>query len=285
MPRIKEEILFEWIRPREISIQFARFMNKTGIKDLPRSVTIITVILAVLYFIFDYLIPPGVLPKMPKAFFLVWLVGVGILLFFYFIGPWVKVLDRPRYRITNEYVKIIFGDNRKIHKWSNLKGYVLSDSESVPNQKVVYLLTENKPVILQLPKNEMAEQIRKYIAERLPPFQNIPEIHKPVPFTFFEKLALILSTFVYSVGFALYIVFGPRYSFGKKDWMPALLVAVVLFLGPGTICSLSMFGRDFFKHKHLKGCAIFCNLVALHLLLLFFIILELYKLRREAGVW
>jgi hypothetical protein len=286
MARQKEEILFEWVESKAVAIQSARSLNQYGITAFSRGFAIITVLLAVLYFVFDYLFPPDLpLPfNLSNVFLKLWCFGIGILVFCYFLGPWIF---RDRYRITTGRIRIASGDHSRIFKWQDLTGYILSESKTIPGQRDITLLTDGRTRIIHLPNNNLAEQIIQYVAGRLPVSQSIPASAYPTPLTFLQKCCFVFCTILYSGAAAYWIVFSGAHIFQKYryEYVWDLLVVLTLFFGPGTICSIGMFGWSFFKNKWFRFYAIIFNVLGFILLMLFSMILLLWKLRRDAGGW
>ncbi|MGD0077727.1 MAG: hypothetical protein ABSB91_03760 [Sedimentisphaerales bacterium] len=285
MPREKEQILFEWSEPKEFTIQSARSYNKLGITALPRGIIIITILLTILYFVFNYLFPPDLNFNLFKPFLLVWLCGIGLLVFGYFFLPWLLVFQRTRYRITNKRIRTVSGNHSNMTKWQNLKGYVLSESQTLPGHKDIILLAYDHPKTIHLPNDNSTDQIIQCIAERLPVFQSVPDAIKPVPLTFMQKTSYVICTLIYSVGLTFFIVFNKslRSFTNKFDFMPELFLIFVFIFGPGTICSLLLFGRSLFKNKNIKINSFICNLVSIGLIIPLFFIFSLWKLKRFGG--
>jgi hypothetical protein len=285
MAKQKEEILFEWVEPRAVVIQEARSFNKYGLTAFPRGFVIITVLLAVLYFVFDYLFPPNIPFNLLNAFLRVWLSGIGLLVFGYFLFPWLSIRYRTRYRITAERIRIGSGEHLRILKWQDLTGYILSESQTIPGQQDITLLAAGRPKIIYLPHDNLADQIIQYVAGRLPVYQSIPASTYPTPLTFLQKCCLGFCTVIYSGAAAYYIIFNGEHFFTKNrnEFVPLLFMAAILFFGPGTICSFGMFGWSFFKNKQSRDRAIFFNVLGFILLTLFSIILLLWKLKKVGG--
>ena len=281
MARQKEEILFEWVAPKAVAIESARPLKKYyGRTVFPRAFIIITVLLAVLYFVFDYLFPADIHFNLLNAFLKVWLLGSGLLVFGLLIYPWLLMFDRTRYRITNKHVRIVSGNNSRILKWQDLTGYVLTESQTVPGQRDITLLTDSFPRVIHLPEDSLAEQIIQYVAGRLPVFQSIPTLTYPTEFTFLQKCCFAICTILYSGAVAYWIVFGGEHFLQKN--IEFALILILLF-GPGTICSIGMFGLPFFKNKWFKVRAILINFMGLTLFMLFDIIFLFWQLKKEGG--
>jgi hypothetical protein len=285
MAKQKEEILFKWVEPRAVVIQEARSFNKYGLTVFPRIFAIITVLLAILYFVFDYLFPPDIPFNLLSAFLRVWLSGIGLLVFCYFLGPWLFIFQRTCYRITTERIRIGSGEHLRILKWQDLTGYILSESQTVPGQRDITLLTDGRPRIIHLPEDGLAEQIIQYIAGQLPVFQSIPPSTYPAQLTFLQKCCFVFCTILYSGAVAYCIIFNRELFFPKNrnEFVSLLFLVMILFFGPGTICSVGMFGWSFFKNKQNRGRALFFNVLGLVLLMLFSMILLLWKLKKAGG--
>jgi|GEM_PF-1481804 len=287
MARQKEEILFEWVTSRSFAIQSAQAVNKHGLRAFPRNVAIITVLLAALYFVFDYLFPPDPSFNLLKIFLGPWLSGVVLLFFVYFVFPWICIFDFNRYRITDNGLRIVRGSHPGNFKWHNLKGYILHESKTVLAHKDIVLLTDDSPRIIHLPDDGIAEQIIQCISERLPVFQSIPPSAYQPKLTFFQKCFFVFCTLLYSGGVSCYVVFKdiPSFPGSDSEFGGVILLILLLFFGPGTICSVGMFGLLFFKNKQHWGRAIFFNVCGAMLLMLFSMILLLWKIRRDVGGW
>ena len=281
----KEEILFEWVASKAVAIESARSFNKYGLTAFPRGFAIITVLLTILYFVFDYLFPPGFSFNLLKMFLITWLGGIGWMFLGYFIFPWICIFDRTRCRITPQGFRVINGNNPRVLKWKDLKGFVLSESQTIPGQRDITLLTEGRPRIIHLPNNNLDEQIIQYVSGQLPVFQSIPLSIYPAKLTFFQKCCFILCTVLYSGAVSCYIVFKgiPSFPGSESEFGGVILLILILFLGPGTICSFGMTGLAFFKNKLFKFYAIFFNLLGLVLLILVSMILLLWQLKKIGG--
>jgi hypothetical protein len=290
MARQKEEILFEWIEPKAAAIESARALKKKyNFTVFFRTFIISTVVLVVLYFVFDYLFPPNFPINLLGVFIKAWRVGIMIMVFGCLIYPWLSMFDRARYRITSRNIKILgAGHSPRILKWHNLKGYVLTESQTIPGQRDITLLTDGWSRIIHLPDDGLADQIIQYVAGRLPVFQTIPESACPVPLTFLQKCCFALCTVLYSGVVGYWFFFSGAHFFQKNinEFAPALLMALILLFGPGTICSIGMFGWSFFKNKWFRVRAILINFVGfslLPLMMLFKMILLLWKMKKEGG--
>lgn len=277
----KEGILFEWVASKAVAIQAARSFNKYGLTAFPRIVAIITVLLAILYFVFDYLFPADPSFNLLNMFLKEWLFGIGLMFFCYFIFPWICIFDRTRYRITAKFVSTGGGQL----KWHDLKGYVLSESQTIPGQKDLTFLTDGRPRTIHLPNDDLANQIIQYVAGRLPVFQSIPASNCPVTLTFLQRCCFIFCTVLYSGGIAFYSAFGRWHPFLRDEsyFGLVLFLALILLLGPGTICSIGMFGWSFFKNKQSIGRALFLNVLGFFLSMWFGIILLLWQLKKAGG--
>jgi hypothetical protein len=281
MARQKEEILFEWIESTASAIESARSLKKNyGFVVFLRVFLVSTAFLVVLYFIFDYLFPPNFPFNLFGVFIKAWLVGIMIMVFSCLIYPWLLMFDRTRYRITNKHVRIVSGNNSRILKWQDLTGYVLTESQTVPGQRDITLLTDSFPRVIHLPEDSLAEQIIQYVAGRLPVFQSIPTLTYPTEFTFLQKCCFAICTILYSGAVAYWIVFGGEHFLQKN--IEFALILILLF-GPGTICSIGMFGLPFFKNKWFKVRAILINFMGLTLFMLFDIIFLFWQLKKEGG--
>jgi len=290
MFRKQEEILFEWIEPKAVAIQSARSLIKYyGLTIFLHIFIISTVILVILYFIFDYLYPPDPSFKLFNIFIRAWFWGIGFSAFGFLVYPWLLMFERTHYRITSERIKIVSimsGGHSRFLKWHDLTGYILTESQTIPGQRDITLLTDGRPRIIHLPNNDLDEQIIQYIAGRLPVFQNIPTSTYPPRLTFLQKCCFGFCTVIYSFAIAhLLIVFSRAHYFhGNNDeFVPAIFTISALFLGPGTICSIGMFGWSFFKNIWFRTRAILINFMGFGLLILFWFILILWRLKKEGG--
>jgi hypothetical protein len=279
----KEEILFEWVEPKAAAIEYARSIEENyGFKVFLRVFVVSTVLLVVLYFIFNYFFPPNFPFNLLGVFIKAWCFGIMMMAFGCLIYPWLSMFDRTRYRITSRNIKILgAGHSPRILKWHNLKGYVLTESQNIPVQREITLLTDSFPKVIHLPDDGLADQIIQYVASRLPAFQSVPPLPYPTKLTFLQKCSFAICTILYSGAVAYWSVFSGEHFF-KKNIYDFVLV-LTIFLGPGTICSIGMFGWPFFKNKWFKVCAILVNFIGLTLLMLFDIIFRFWQLKKEGG--
>ena len=276
MARQKEEILFEWVCPKEVSV--AEVRTRYSKFFIPRVLFITAVVWMTLCFGLYLVSPQNSGIDFVRIFVkgLVAAVAIGMMLYFWLIFE--SKFSRTKYKITKERVRVVGSSSRDI-KWKDIIGYKICGHEELEGFSGVYLFYNrgNFRRLIGLPPNELGAQIVKYIAER------VPLIEKPLPafeivkLSVWHKVCLFIVTGLYSLCLALYAVF-----YGAA-WIIPFVVWVVLFLGPGTICMAFVFGRRRLSNKSIKNYVCTYNLMSLFLIYVLFFLLWFWKLKKEYG--
>jgi hypothetical protein len=276
MAKQKEEILFEWVCPKEASVLVAKEKFKQGKIMFPRVFVTIGIVWGALYFALDYLLPPDSGVNFGKLFILGFVYASLMLVVSYFGIPIVGMFSRIKYKITPErlYVSMSRSESRAI-RWKDIVGYKAcnyEEFEGFPGVIIFYHKGQFKKSIC-LPKDERADRIINYIAGRIPPLEKIPESVEIIKLSVFEKILLCVITGLYSLCASVFFIF-----YGHK-WV--LLIWSVPFLGPGTIYLASIYGRRFLSNKGLQRCALVFNSASVVLIILLNFWLMLWQMKRE----
>lgn len=277
MARQKEEILFEWMCPKEISA--AQIQSHYGKFFIPRVLCITAVVWMVVCFGLYYVFPQNSGVNFVRIF----IVGLGaaaaiVIMVYFFIIIETK-FSRTKYKITKERVRIIDYGNRYIN-WNSIIGYKICDREELEGLSGVYLFYNrgNFRRLIGLPQDELGVQIVKYIAERVPLIEKTLPAFEIIRLSARHKVCLFVATGLYSFCLALYGVF-----YGYSAAIACVFVWVVLFLGPGTICMAFVFGRRCLSNKSIKNYVCTYNFLSFGLIYLLFFWLRLWQLKKECG--
>lgn len=276
MAKPKEEILFEWTCPKEVSLLTAKAKFKRGNTMFPRVLVTIGIVWGALYFALDYLLPPDSAINFGRLFIRGFVGAAALLAFPYLWIIFDTLFSRTKYQITPERVRVI-GSSRMDIKWKDIIGYKVCKYEELEGFSGVRIFYDKwrrqKPICL--PENERSDQIVRYIAERVPIIEKLPLCLEIIKLTTWQKTWLCVITALYSLGASLFFAF-----YGHK-WV--FLIWAVPFLGPGTIYLASVYRRLFLSNKSLQRYALGFNLVSVVLIILLTFWLMLWQLKKEGG--
>ena len=277
MPRPKEEILFEWVCPREVSVAKAKALLRRSKVFVPRVLFITAVVWTALYFALNYILPQDSGINLEKLFILGFIAAAVPLAFVSIGDPLIHMFSRTKYQITPERVRVI-GSSRRDIKWKDIIGYKVCKDEELEGFSGVriYYKKGRFQGSIRLPRDERSGQIVRYIAERVPLLEKPPPSLEIIKLTVWQKVWLCIATALYSLCAAWYFAFyGPKWSFGFM-W-------VVPFLGPGTIYIGAIYRRRFLSNKSLRAYALTFNSFSCFLIMLLAIWLRLWQLKKEVG--
>lgn len=277
MAREKEEILFKWICPKEISA--SQIQAHYGKFFILRVLSITAVVWMVVCFGLYYVFPQNSGVNFIRMYILGLVATVAIVVMIYLWTILETKFWRTKYKITKERVCIIDSGNRYIN-WNGIIGYKICDNEELEGFSGVYLFYNrgNFRRLIGLPQDELGVQIVKYIAERVPLIEKTLPAFEIIRLSAWHRACLFVVTGLYSFCLALYGVF-----YGYSAAIACVLIWVVLFLGPGTICMAFVFGRRCLTNKSIKNYVGTYNLVSFSLIYILFFLLWFWKLKKECG--
>jgi hypothetical protein len=281
MAKQKEEILFEWAKPKEASVLDAKAKFKRGKTMFPRVFIIIGIVWGVLYFVLDYLFPPDSGFNFGRLFIVGFVYASLMLMILYFGIPIADKFSRTKYQITPERVRIFISrsDSRAI-RWKDIIGYKVCKYEELEGFVVVRFFYRKGRFCASmfLPKDDRAADITNYIAQRIPVLETLPLNLEIIKLKDSQKLCLGIAIVAYSVVMAWLI------GFCEAKWLVKFVPAIFV-VGPGFVCFLIMFGKRFIKNNRLRALAILCNLITVFLTMFLSILLSLYRLKQEIVGW
>lgn len=277
MAKQKEEILFEWTCPKEVSLLTAKAQFKRAKIVIPWFVLITGITWAVFCFAFDYLLPQDSGFSFGKLFVVGMIVITSASLLGYIVIIIDAILSRIRYQITADKVFFVFSGGRRFIRWNDTIGYKMCNYKEFEGFPGVVIF-HNKGRFwnsICLPQDERGDQIVRYIAERIPILEKLPPSLEIINLTMRQKIWLCVFTGLYSLCISAFFAFyGHKLSF---------LILAVPFLGPGTIYLASVYKRRFLSNKNLQLCAIAFNCISsvfiMHLTLWLFI----WQMKKEYG--
>ena len=276
MPWAKEEILFEWSRPKEVLEAVAKARIKRIFIFYPKVLIVAAIIWALIYFICDYLFPRNYDVNLGKIFVLSFGLCLVIIPLEYLRAVAIK-FSRGKYRITAN--KVYIGSDRII-RWKDVVGYKLTDSEYLKGfgcLKLYYRKGRFSSLIC-LPQDEQKDEIIKYTAQRAPLLEDLQPDYEAVKLTAGQTIFLCIFTFAYSAVLSWYIVLY------KASWYVGFL-PVIIILGPGSIYFLIAFGKRLFKNPSLTRVALMSNCIAGLLIMLMTIFLQIYHWKQTIPGW
>ncbi|MGA2678825.1 MAG: hypothetical protein ABSF37_05925 [Sedimentisphaerales bacterium] len=276
MAKQKEEILFEWVCPKEVSLLAAKAQFKRAKIVIPWFVLITGIILAVLCFAFDYLLPQDSGFSFGKLF----VVGIIAITLASLLGYIViiisAILSRRKYQITADKVFFVFSGDKRFIRWKDTIGYKMGnygEFEGFPGVIIYHKGQFGNSICL--PQDERAEQITNYIAGRIPLLDAIPSHLETIKLTVRQKIWLCVFTGLYSLCISVFSVF---YSHRL-----ILLIWAVPFLGPGTIYLVSVYKSRFLSNKNLQLCASAFNVISFVFIAVLILWLFVWQMKREYG--
>jgi hypothetical protein len=278
MAKQKEEILFEWTCPKEVSLLAAKAQFKRAKIIVPWFILITGIVWAVLCFAFDYLLPQDSGFSFGKLFVVGIIAITSASLLGYIVIIIDAILSRIRYRITANKVFFRFsGGGRRFFRWRDAIGYKICNYEKFEGFPGVVIFYHKGRFgnSICLPRDERAEQITNYIAGRIPLLDAIPSPLETIKLTVLQKMWLCAFTGLYSLCISAFFVF---YSHRL-----VLLIWATPFLGPGTIYLASAYKRRFLSNKNLQLFAIAFNVISFFLIALLTLWLFIWQMKKEYG--
>jgi hypothetical protein len=273
MAKQKEEILFEWMCPKEVPIAAAKGCLRRWKVFLPKVFLIIIVIWTSLYFALNYLLPQDSDINLKKPFISGFLTVVGLLFFICVADYLSHIFSKTKYQITSSRIGIV---GARFIRWKDIIGYEIIKDKGFEVSWVGIFFDKGRFYrLICLPRDDRSGQIVKYIAERVPLLEKIPESLEIVKLSVKEKIWLCVITAIYSLGLSVFIAF-----YGHK-WV--WLIWAVPFLGPGTIYLASVYKRRFFINKSIQSCAIIFNVISFMLIVLLASWVFFWQMKKEYG--
>ena len=236
----------------------------------PRVLVGLAVMLVLLYWFLHRTVPSDVLPTLDRGLAVVFLTSAFLCCLpfaFSLMGQWFPT----RCRISKKEISQSGFSGVRFLLWKDVKGYAPSASDEFPGLISILVRAKRRKMVLWIPKGELAEQVITTFGERCP---LIPEDEKErsekVTVSDSEAMQLILGSVAYAIlaGYLLFV-----YS---SRAMLIMVPAITLFLGPGTIGCLLLYGKKTFREKNVKGIAGVFNMLGFMLLMLTWALFALY---------
>lgn len=276
--REKEEILFEWVCPKQVSDAAVKASLRRWMVFVPRVLLVTAILWTALYFALDYVFPPNSDISLDKLFILGFIVVIVPLGFICLTAYLTEKYSRTKYRITSKRVAITTSSGTKAIKWNSIVTYELFDYKEFEAFSGIRFFTYKgrSKISICLPADDRSAQIIKYIADRVPLLEKTLPSFEIIKLSLWQKVCLWFITVLFSLCASFYLAFnGPAWSIG--------LVYIVLFLGPGTIFVCVVYGRRYLNNNSLKFYICAFNLLSVVLILLLAVWLRLWQLKRECG--
>ena len=253
-----ENIIFEWHEPKEQHREAFKTVYKLHIKLFPQTAILATLIIYGIYLLVKDLPLPDEHPSWERLFIIAYLGCLALTILMFFLAPLDSLFTKTKYQLTERGIKIISSRLRYL-KWENLKAYNIDETK--PN--IIYLTTlsnKNKVNGIFIPKEKLCEIIER-IPEGLAQFdfnkwrdeQRLPSGINMYLFVFSAIYATLLAYF-----YALY--------YFTRTNLIIVLILIVIF-GPGTIGTLIVFRKRFFKDARIRALARCFNFFAVVLFL------------------
>lgn len=279
---VQHTVLHEWHRPDEIASYEAQQLRHRGKFVIPfvlLSVAIIELFLVLPAYLLLKRISPETdfLSYAMVLSFLGFLTAAVFLCFQYCVYPRLLQKHKFLYAITSAGISFEqIGNPANTRRWVSLKGYWLSPHKRFPNLTVLHVLcrSSNKALPLVLPTGQLTEPLIATIHQYLPLIET-PAKYDHIALSPLQYLTLLICTVAYSALAAL---------FTANTCFTLLPVCAIffLFLGPGTLLFLLLFTKRFLTNHNLQILAIYFNLAAIFLVVLFSLLLLLFRLSQAA---
>ncbi|MHC4187526.1 MAG: hypothetical protein ACYSRQ_04965, partial [Planctomycetota bacterium] len=160
--KLKEDIIFQWIKPQEINRHALDQMIKNGKTAVP----LILLISGVFFLLFGVLMKvlfPFLEIPLSKVLLIIYLVFSLTVICLYFVLPLFCRYSKTKYKITEK--GIFVGSN--ICKWNWIEAFTVSDDTLFADKKVVYLQVKQRVIKMYLPEGEMQQQIIHLLGDKI----------------------------------------------------------------------------------------------------------------------
>jgi len=272
MPRAKEEILFEWTRPKRLNKEEAYKMIKEGKISVPRIIIITALLEIICYFALARLSPIESGIDLHKYFYLFMKLFIGVIIIvpiMYFLFPWTEISAPPQYRITSDGIILRTLQQRRVLKWGSIIGYLLKEHPVHSEFNSIVLWNEKMSMTLWLPEDNRAQEIIDLVSSNISYSGDLPENFIKIKLKKWELAYFSALTIAYSMAFA-------GVSFFGFNEILELIFYFTFFFGPGTLGLIFLYGKRAFKNKNLVIQVIPFNFIAVLLILVTTILIKYF---------
>lgn len=267
----KRKIIYEWKEPEQLINYRISEQKKLAKKFVLRVQFFIIPVLIFLYAFFKTFSPDR-LDVNWENIFLAMFFGSLILSCIPFLLPLETRYSKRSLAISN---KGISRDNFSMY-WKRIKGYWVSQDEHIIELKVVKIIYSNRIFTFVLPEDVTAQNIIIETLEQNTPYVDLPDRPEIIKLSKRQVLYFSILTFIYSLLVTFLIVKTRNIVF----FIVALWLSV--FLGPGTIGCLHVFGKKYWKNHSIKKSAGMFNITPIFIIILLIILFEFYRLSKQA---
>jgi len=267
----ESDIILTWEYPKKIRKHEANKLFREGRTAVPRLLIIALAVLLTIYLFLKDFYPQEERYNLIKLFCIAFLYAVGFALFAYVIYPLMQRFSNITCQFTSKGIRVTGERPWKI-TWEELQRYSLSSHDKIYEIKVLTLHYKKGKKHLYLPEDkDEQETIITEIKERTPTIE-VTEFHKRIELTKQQYAFLITLTMFYSIVISYLFV-----SFQIKT---LLIVAwiVPMWLGPGTIGLLILYGSQMKKKTELWIYAFAFNMLSSCFIMLFSALMALYQI-------
>ena len=260
---VKEsDIILTWMQPEKLKRYKDKKLLQDGKAAIPRVLLIVVVLLITEYLFLKDLYPPEEQDNLLKLIGMSFLCAIAFALFGFILLPFLQRFSKVVYKFTYKDVRIE-GERRWTKTWEDLDGYSLSNHDKVPDIKVLTLYHNKGKMHLYLP-DDINNQgiIIAVIKERIPEME-AAEPFERVELTSRQYYFLMIFSLIYSLAISFLFV-----GFVSNSLFVFAFI-VPLFLGPGTIGVLVLYGHRTKKKKELWAYAYAFNVLSSCLIMLF----------------
>lgn len=258
---------YSWKTPQVVIKDACQELIERGKVIIPRLLPLILIIEYALYTYLKFVLPDDMeqKTKLPKIFFFVFLYAAVPLFVLFIIFPIIRRRFGGHRQITEKGFK--WSD--KHISWKGTIGYWIESCEKFPDLKKIIFKTKHRLYMIYLPKDEAQHSD---ILQFLDAHTSMIEPQYPEPtFVLSNRQLLFCWSFTIAVSIlaaAVFIMFLPT---------ELMFFSVFgIFLGPGTVSMILIYGKKFLKDKQFSY-AFILNMAAFMLFMTIVVLAELYK--------
>lgn len=258
---------YSWKTPQVVIEYACQKLIERGKVIIPRLLPLILIIEYALYTYLKFVLPDDIELKtrLPKIFFFVFLYAAVPLVGIFILYPIIRCRMGGRRQITKKGFR---WSDKQIF-WKGVIGYWIENCDEFPDLKKIIFKTKHRLYMIYLPKDETQHsEILQFLDTHI---SMIEPLYPEPTFILSKRQSLFCWSFTIAVSIlaaALSIMFLP------KKFMFFSIFGI--FLGPGTISMILIFGKKFLKDKQFSY-AFRLNMAAFMLFMTIVVLAEFYK--------
>lgn len=278
----EENIIHSWTVPKAASDYLAKQVLHRAKIVLPILLSVTTIIVITFWLVLKRL-TSGIefsfsnKSCVPPLF----IIFIG-LPFIYFCDWFLTKRSQIKYSIGSKGIYITKSSSTEIfYAWEKYECFIPIKEEVIPESKVIGLrLKRGSLRHLYLPDTNLVAEVIQTLENKLPVCQTDITL----------RLTVYHWAFLFTLSCVYYACLLCLFLFGKLpqfELLPIILILLILYLGPGTLGLLLLFGRKFFKSHQFFRFAILWNMTFFAMTVIFSLIVALfyfvYQIKQAGG--